>query len=84
MDATWSELPGKCVVVLRKNDCDGSDDEVGDAEQSDDETIVDTRRQTRAINVLTPAGFGRSYTTFSLASFSILSSGTTSKTPPIQ
>ena len=81
MDATWSELPGKCLVVLRQNDCEATGDTEGgeEADQaSDDDTIVDTRRQARVTNILTAAGFGRSYTTFNLASFSILSAGTSS------
>ena len=81
MDATWSELPGKCLVVLRQNDCEGTGDTDGGEEEdqaSDEDTIVDTRRQARVTNILTPAGFGRSYTTFNLASFSILSAGTSS------
>ena len=75
-------MPGKCLVVLRQNDCDEAGytevaaEEV--TEQSDDDTIVDTRRQIRVSNILTPAGLGRSYQTFSLASFSILSAGTSS------
>ena len=81
VDATWSELPGKCLVVLRENECE---DTAGDVEtegedEEEEETIVDTRRQFRSENILSPASLGRSYTTFSLTSFSILSSGSSSK-----
>ena len=80
MDATWSELPGKCLVVLRENECEGSG---GNVEGSGEEenVIVDTRRQARPGNILSPASLGRSYSTFSLTSFSILSSGSSSRTP---
>jgi len=77
VDATWSELPGKCLVVLRENECEGSggDSVTGEEEEN---TIVDTRRQARAGNILSSASLGRSYSTFSLTSFSILSSGSSS------
>ena len=79
VDATWSELPGKCLVVLRQNDCQESGEAEEEEDQSGGDTIVDTRRQFRTDNILTAAGFGRSYTTFSLASFSVLSAGTSSR-----
>ena len=79
VDATWSELPGKCLVVLRQNDCQESGEVEEEEDQSGGDTIVDTRRQFRTDNILTAAGFGRSYTTFSLASFSVLSAGTSSR-----
>merc|ERR1711997_620967 len=75
VDATWSELPGKCLVVLRENECEGSGENV---EGSGENIIVDTRRQARPGNILSPASLGRSYSTFSLTSFSILSSGSSS------
>ena len=80
MDATWSELPGKCLVVLRENECEGSG---GNLEGSGEEenVIVDTRRQARPGNILSPTSLGRSYSTFSLTSFSILSSGSSSRAP---
>ena len=78
VDATWSELPGKCLVVLRENECEGSggDSVTGEEEEN---TIVDTRSQARAGNILSSASLGRSYSTFSLTSFSILSSGSSSR-----
>ena len=91
MDATWAELPGKCLVVLRETECQASTgdveqeevvvevDEVEEEEEEEEEIIVDTRRQARVENILTPASLGRSYSTFSLTSFSILSSGTSSR-----
>ena len=79
VDATWSELPGKCLVVLRQNDCQESGEAEEEEDQTGGDTIVDTRRQFRTDNILTAAGFGRSYTTFSLASFSVLSAGTSSR-----
>ena len=81
VDATWAELPGKCLVVLRETDCEDSSAE-GEQEEVVEEAeavIVDTRRQARAGNILTPASLGRSYSTFSLTSFSILSSGSSSR-----
>ena len=92
MDATWAELPGKCLVVLRETDCQDSTGDVEQeevvvevvevvevAEEEEEEVIVDARRQARVGNILTPASLGRSYSTFSLTSFSILSSGTSSR-----
>ena len=88
MDATWAELPGKCLVVLRETECQGSTGDVDQEElvvevvevtEVEEEVIVDTRRQARVGNILTPASLGRSYSTFSLTSFSILSSGTSSR-----
>ena len=94
MDATWAELPGKCLVVLRETECqDSTGDveqeevvvevvevvEVAEEEEEEEEVIVDARRQARVGNILTPASLGRSYSTFSLTSFSILSSGTSSR-----
>ena len=82
MDATWAELPGKCLVVLRETECQASTgdvDEVEEEVEEEEEVIVDTRRQARVENILTPASLGRSYSTFSLTSFSILSSGTSSR-----
>ena len=91
VDATWAELPGKCLVVLRETDCqDSTGDveqeevvvevvEVVEVEEEEEEVIVDARRQARVGNILTPASLGRSYSTFSLTSFSILSSGTSSR-----
>merc|ERR1719225_677754 len=80
VDATWSELPGKCLVVLRENECEDTagDVETEEEEEEEEEIIVATRRQTRVGNILTPASLGRSYSTFSLTSFSILSSGSSS------
>ena len=82
MDATWSELPGKCLVVLRENECEDTAGDVDTEEEEEEEeevTIVDTRRQFRTGNILSPASLGRSYATFSLTSFSILSSGSSSR-----
>ena len=78
MDASWAELPGKCLVVLRETECEGSSGDL-EEEGEEEETIVDTRSQARAGNILSPASLGRSYSTFSLTSFSILSSGSSSQ-----
>ena len=80
VDATWSELPGKCLVVLRENECEGSGGNLEGSGQEEN-VIVDTRRQARPGNILSPASLGRSYSTFSLTSFSILSSGSSSRAP---
>ena len=80
MDASWAELPGKCLVVLRETECEGSSGDLEEEGEEEEETIVDTRSQARAGNILSPASLGRSYSTFSLRSFSILSSGSSSRT----
>jgi len=66
--------------VLRENECEDTagDVETEGEEEEEEETIVDTRRQFRTENILSPASLGRSYSTFSLTSFSILSSGSSS------
>lgn len=82
VDATWSELPGKCLAILQKKGCDAEEEdndvitEVGDEE---DEAAQDGQyRQSRAGDVIRSAGFGRSYTSITLSSFNIISAATAS------
>merc|ERR1711892_722562 len=42
VDATWSELPGKCILVIKKTECDGEDGS-GEDESGDDSVIIETR-----------------------------------------
>ena len=84
VDATYEELPGKCLIVVQKREgCSSDDESSGDTntqETSGDSRIGDIdedgflRSQT---NVLRSSGLGRSYNTISLSSFNLLSSGST-------
>ena len=79
--ATYAELPGKCLIVLRKSSCEGSGG--GEAEASGDVVITkdldyeEYIRDTRE-SVLSTRGLTRTYSTISLSGFSLLSSGSTS------
>jgi len=85
VDATWTELPGKCLVLLKPTSCDSdgvgesSDAEVIDVgeEGSGVEGSAESReiQQSRSSGILRSAGFGRSYGIISLSSFTLLSSG---------
>ena len=80
--ATYAELPGKCLIVLRKSSCEGSGG--GEAEASGDVVITkdldyeEYIRDTRE-SVLSTRGLTRTYSTISLSGFSLLSSGSTSE-----
>merc|ERR1712106_125413 len=41
VDATWSELPGKCILVIKKTECDGEDGS-GEDESGDDSVRIET------------------------------------------
>jgi len=41
VDATWSELPGKCILVIKKTECDGEDGS-GDDGSGDDSVRIET------------------------------------------
>ena len=88
--ATYSELPGKCMVVLRKSSCEGSG--AGEAEGSG--AVVSTKRLGTQVlvedveseeyfretePVLSTRGLARTYSSISLSGFSLLSSGSTSQ-----
>ena len=81
--ATYAELPGKCLIVLRKSSCEGSGGG-GEAEASGDVVITkdldyeEYIRDTRE-SVLSTRGLTRTYSTISLSGFSLLSSGSTSE-----
>eukprot|EP00090_Calanus_glacialis_P016219 TRINITY_DN25438_c0_g1_i2.p1 TRINITY_DN25438_c0_g1~~TRINITY_DN25438_c0_g1_i2.p1 ORF type:complete len:379 (-),score=89.78 TRINITY_DN25438_c0_g1_i2:33-1058(-) len=86
VDATWAELPGKCLVMLKPTTCedDGSGGgeviDVGEEGSGEEEGNVDGTagtgfRSSRNAGILRSAGFGRSYGILSLSSFTLLSSG---------
>ena len=80
--ATYAELPGKCLIVLRKSSCEGSGG--GEAEASGDVVItkdLDYEEYIRDTgeSVLSTRGLTRTYSTISLSGFSLLSSGSTSE-----
>jgi len=94
VDATWSELPGKCLVMLKPTTCgedgSGSDNvevlDIGEEEGSGNSEVEENtnditgeRRSLRDAGILRSAGFGRSYGTISLSSFTLLSSGSSSQ-----
>ena len=76
VDASWSELAGKCITILRLKYCPDSSDEVDDnaviTDNDDDDD--DETRQSRAGDVIRSAGLGRSYTSISLNAYNIISS----------
>ena len=88
--ATYSELPGKCMVVLRKSSCEGS----GAGEVEGSGAVVSTKRLGTQVlvedveseeyfretePVLSTRGLARTYSSISLSGFSLLSSGSTSQ-----
>jgi len=84
VDATWAELPGKCLVMLKPTSCDSDGDGSGSGEVidiGDNDTDLEGSAEGRAIRqsknagILRSAGFGRSYGIISLSSFTLLSSG---------
>ena len=94
VEAAWEELPGKCVLVLRKSSCDSEasgSGEVIDVGEADEETSGDA--DSRAVEGLAEAeGYlsagrstvlraaqGRTYSSISLSGFTLLSSGSTSQ-----
>jgi len=88
VDATYSELPGKCMLVLQPTSCsqsqeDGSGSgggpEIIEAGVEDDGLgrLEDEYFRVQK-TVLRSAGFSRTYSSISLSGFNILSSGSTS------
>lgn len=39
VDSTWSELPGKCMLIVRQAEC-GSDGDAGSGEGSEDDAVI--------------------------------------------
>jgi len=83
VDATWTELPGKCLVMLKPTSCEEDDSveveiiEVGEEGSGEAEGSADSagQRSSRNTGILRSAGLGRSYGLISLSSFTLLSSG---------
>ena len=82
--AAYSELPGKCLLVLQSASCgqaEGSGSGGGEVE------IVDSRQVglgeegyfPAGVAVLRAGGLARTYSSISLAGFTLLSSGSTSE-----
>eukprot|EP00091_Calanus_sinicus_P017183 TRINITY_DN37029_c0_g1_i1.p1 TRINITY_DN37029_c0_g1~~TRINITY_DN37029_c0_g1_i1.p1 ORF type:complete len:182 (+),score=28.43 TRINITY_DN37029_c0_g1_i1:271-816(+) len=80
VDATWAELPSKCLVMLKPTSCEdeGSGDaevidvgEEGSGEEVGSEEAASSTgfRSSRAAGILRSAGFGRSYGILSLSKF---------------
>ena len=85
VDATWSELPGRCLAVLRPRRCEAeSEEQSGDGEAAvldigteDAEDAAEYRAEAAGDSVVR-ASLGRSYSSLSLASFSLLSASSAS------
>ena len=85
VDATWSELPGRCLAVLRPRRCEAeSEEQSGDGEAAvldigteDAEDAAEYRAEAAAVSVVR-ASLGRSYSSLSLGSFSLLSASSAS------
>ena len=93
IDASWEELPGKCVLVLQSSSCEsasGSGDgetiiDVGEGSTSDTSLLRELAEDEgylsspwRSSVLRRPAGgLGRTYNTISLSGFTLLSSGST-------
>ena len=85
VDATWSELPGRCLAVLRPRRCEAeSEEQSGDGEAAvldigteDAEDAAEYRAEAAGVSVVR-ASLGRSYSSLSLASFSLLSASSAS------
>ena len=87
MAAAYSELPGKCLLVLQSASCgqaEGSGSGGGEVE------VVDSRQVglgeegylPAGAAVLRAGGLARTYSSISLAGFTLLSAGSTSEAPP--
>jgi len=85
VDATWSELPGRCLAVLRPRRCEAeSEEQSGDGEAAvldigteDAEDAAEYRAEASGDSVVR-ASLGRSYSSLSLTSFSLLSASSAS------
>ena len=93
IDATWEELPGKCVLVLQKSSCgegsgsgSGDGDAIIDVAEGEDSLLVRdlaeaegylSTPQVSSVLRRPALGLGRTYNTISLSGFSLLSSGST-------
>ena len=85
VDATWSELPGRCLAVLRPRRCEAeSEEQSGDGEAAvldigteDAEDAAEYRAEAAGDSVVR-ASLGRSYSSLSLGSFSLLSASSAS------
>ena len=76
--ATWSELAGKCLAMLRRREC-------GETENSEslvlDVDTTETPAEARYVadeSIVRTAGLGRTYTELSLSNFNILSAASAS------
>ena len=93
IEASWEELPGKCVLVLQASSCaEGEGSGSGDGA-----AVIDVGEESLLVRDLVEAegylstpqissvlrrpavGLGRTYNTISLSGFSLLSSGSTSE-----
>ena len=83
--ASWSELTGKCLTILQRKAEGSGEEEEGSGKLLDlgRELLLwdgaDDLRRRSVGPVLRTAGLTRSYTTLSLSSFNIISSGSTSE-----
>ena len=86
--ATWDELPGKCLVLLKKKSCDSEESEDAEEEEEEEEEEIDENdavvvessgRSAFSNRMLTAAPrYSRSYSALSLAGFTLLSTGSSS------
>ena len=97
IDATWEELPGKCVLVLQKSSCgegsgSGDGDTIIDVGEGEDSLLVRdlaeaegylSTPQVSSVLRRPALGLGRTYNTISLSGFSLLSSGSTCESPEL-
>ena len=91
VEATWEELPGKCVLVLRKSSCEedeasgsGSGDTIIDVGESESRLVKDLAEAEGYLSgrsIVLRAAQGRTYSSISLSGFTLLSSGSTSIPP---
>ena len=93
IEASWEELPGKCVLVLQASSC--AEGEGSGSGSGDGASIIDVGEESLLVRDLAEAegylsapqtssvlrrpavGLGRTYNTISLSGFSLLSSGST-------
>ena len=68
VDTDWSELPGKCLFIVKKNECESA---VTEARNKN--------RDIRSCDNIRAAGFVRSFTSISFSGFSVLLSGSSCK-----
>ena len=87
VEASWEELPGKCVIVLRKSSCESEASgsgagEVIDVGESERRVVSDLASAEGYLSVrsqVVRVAQGRTYSSISLSGFTLLSSGSTSQ-----